>query len=236
MANRAVIFNLYGTLVHETSQRAMLDATVRMAHELGVDPIRFASLWFHHAEQTPSDRALAWIESNLDRVCKDMGVELHPVLRRRLARQRDELMVKTLFPRQGALKGLAKLCGHGLKTAVVGDTPPDVPPLLHDSELAKHLDVVLLSTSNTWRHDDPRVFARVIKELGVPAETCIYVSAGSGEDLHLAQSLGMTAVQLDPERNEYDRIDDGPHDPIRRVGTLLEVYWLATDQAVSAVA
>ena len=236
MANRAVIFNLYGTLVHETSQRAMLDATVRMAHELGVDPIQFASLWFHHAEQTPQDRALAWIESNLDRVCKDINIDLHPLLRRRLARQRDDLMVQTLFPRQGALRGLAKMRGHGLKTAVVGDTPPDVPPLLQNTELAKHLDLVLLSTSNTWRHDDPRVFARVIKELGVPAHTCLYVSTGSGEDLHLAQSVGMTAVQLDPDMNEYDRITAGPPELIRRVGILLEVYWLATGQSFSAVA
>ncbi|MEM9021882.1 MAG: HAD family hydrolase [Planctomycetota bacterium] len=236
MATRAVIFNLYGTLVHETCQRAMLDATVRMAHELDVDPIRFASLWFHHAEQTPRERALAWIESNLERVCKDMEVELHPVLRRRLARQRDELMVQTLFPRQGALRGLAKMRGHGLKTAVVGDTPPDVPPLLQNTELVKHLDLVLLSTSNTWRHDDPRVLECVVKELGVPAQTCLFVSTGMGEDLHLAQSLGMTAVMLEPEMSESDRVIAGPPEQIRRVGTMLEVYWLATNQSFSAVA
>lgn len=236
MPHRAVIFNLYGTLVHEQRRRAMFDATVQMAHELGVDPIRFASCWFRHAEQTPGDRALAWIESNLTAVCDELNIDLHPVLRRRLGRQRDELMIKTLFPRQGALKGLAKIRGQGLKTAIVGDTPPDVPPILHGMEMARHLDVVLLSTSNTWRHDDPRVLARVTDELGVPASTCMYVSAGTGDDLHHARSVGMTAVQLDPKLDEYDPTPYDPNTGYHRVGTLLEVYWLATDQDHAAVA
>lgn len=230
MAYRAIIFDLQGTLIRPAPRRAMYDSVMEMGHELGVDPIRFASLWFSHGTQRgthpTSMPALPWIESNLETVCNDLGIELDALTRRRLAKMRQALILQTLKPQRGALKALTRMRGKGLKTAVIGDTPSEVPSLFHKTELAQHLDLSLLSCGAGYEQDDPRLFQQVLDGLGLPGELCIYVSARCDASLDAAAELDMRTIRFAPGLTE-----DG--EPVSLCahetrGTMLELTWLAT--------
>lgn len=227
MKARAVIFDLYGTLVRETTRKAMFEAVQQMAHEVGADPIAFASAWFAHGSHGPKDRALPWIESNLEAVCDTLGVKLSPERRRRLNLVREVLIGQTLQPRQGALRTLAKLRARGVLTAVVGDTPADVPAVFQKTELARHLTVTMLACSDTCRHDEPRIMAELTRELGVPADTCIYVSRYGIASLDAADAFGMQTVLLSDE-GKAPAGADLPY-VTKHYESLLEVYWQAAD-------
>ena len=234
MHYHAAIFDLRGTLLKEPPPQFTLNATMIQARALHVDPIRFASAWFDHAHQTPVDVELPWIESNLQAVCDDLGVTLDPLMRRRLAKQREAVIRKTLKPRQGAVIGLTRLRAAGLRTAVVGDVPPDVRLMLNSTELADHIDFELLSTSGSCRHTDKRVLLRTIKELGLPPSTCLYVTAGGIDELEHAEDYGLQPVAF--------RAEDEEHDAAARVtgrypvvGTMIEVLWHATESESYAV-
>ena len=227
MKTRAVIFDLYGTLVRETTQRAMFESVRHMAKQVGADPIAFASAWFTHGSHGPRDRALPWIESNLEAVCASLCVELTPERRRQLNLAREALINQTLLPRQGALRTLAKLRSRGLLTAVVGDTPPDVPAVFGKTDMARHLNVTMLACSDTCRHDEPRIMAELTRELGVPAQKCIYVSRYGIASLDAADAFGMQTVLLCDE-GQAPVVADLPF-VTKRYESLLEVFWLAAD-------
>jgi len=234
MHYHAVIFDLRGTLLKEPPPQFTFNATVMQARSLNVDPIRFASSWFEHAHKTPSDIEMPWIESNLQSVCDDLGIPLDPMLRRRLASQRERVIRRTLKPRRGAVMALTRLRAAGLRTAVVGDVPPDVRLMLGNTPLADHLDLVLLSTSGSCRHSDPRVLARTIESLGLPPSTCLYVSSGTLAELDAAEEMGLRPMAFRPEDRESDS-NASPAGRHPQVGTMIEVYWHAT-QSTSAVA
>lgn len=233
MSFHAVIFDLRGTLLKETQPQFSLNATMAQARSLHVDPIRFASCWFNHAHQTPKHIDLPWIESNLQAVCDELGVDLEPSLRRRLAEQREQVIRKTLVPRRGAVRTLTRLRAHGIRTAVVGDVPPDVRIMLKQTELDEHLDLELLSTSGSCRHTDQRVLRHTIDQLGLPASTCMYVSAGGLDELDRAEAFGLHPIAFKPEDDEsYNPTSYGGYP---RVGTMIEVLWLATEVASQSV-
>ena len=225
MTYHAAIFDLRGTLLEESKPQFTLSATMAQARSLGVDPIRFASCWFNHAHQTPRHIDLPWIESNLQAVCEELGVELAPLLRRRLADQREQVIRKTLTPRRGAVKTLTRLRASGIRTAVIGDVPPDVRLIFEQTDLARHIDVEVLSTSGACRHTDPRVLRHTLSAIGLPAKTCLYVSGGGLDELDRADQFGLQPVAFRPE-------DDESYNPelfggYPRIGTMLEVLWLA---------
>ncbi|MFI4861679.1 MAG: HAD family hydrolase [Phycisphaerales bacterium JB063] len=226
MPYRAVIFDLQGTLVRRPHERAMFDSVRCMAEALGVDSIEFASHWFRHGSHSPSQRALPWIESNLEAVCLEMGVALDVHTRRRLAQMREALILQTLTPQRGAIKALTTMRCRGIRTAVIGDTPSDLPQLFHETEIARHIDVSLLSCSSGYRHDDPRVFRKVLESLGLPPSVVMYVSGRCDQSLDIASALKLRPIRFCP-----DLMVDGMPAPLcdyETRGTMLELTWLAT--------
>lgn len=228
----AAIFDLRGTLLKDPEPHFTLNATMMQARSLGVDPIQFASCWYHHAHQTVENIELPWIESNLQAVCDELGIDLDPSMRRRLAEQREEVIRMTLTPRRGAVRMLTRLRGAGIKTAAVGDVPPDVRVMLKQTELAEHLDLELLSTSGSCKHTDPRVLRHTIQKLGLPPHTCLYITAGGLDELDQADQFGLQPIAFrETEDDEYitDLVGGYP-----RAGTMIEVYWHATESAGAA--
>lgn len=234
MAYRAIIFDLTGTLVRQAPRRAMLDSIVEMAQELNVDPIHFASLWFSHGSHNSDERELPWIESNLETVCFELGVELDVDTRRRLAHVRHDLIMQTLTPQYGAVAALTKMRGRGLRTAVIGDTPAELPPLFQKTRLARHIDISLLSCGASYRHDDPRVFQRILEEFGLPGGLCMYVSGRCDRSLDIAASLKMRAVRYCPGLLVGGK--PAPLCPHETRGTMRELCSLATGQKDAAAA
>ncbi|MGB0766079.1 MAG: HAD family hydrolase [Phycisphaeraceae bacterium] len=229
MTYHAVIFDLRGTLLRDPEPHFTLNATMMQARSLGVDPIRFASAWYHHAHQTAADIELPWIESNLQAVCEDLKITLDPTLRRRLADQREQVIRKSLTARRGAVRMLTRLRASGVRTAVVGDVPPDVRLMLQQTELAKHLDVELLSTSGACRHTDPRVLRHTIDALGLPAKTCLYVSAGGLDELDTADRYGLQPVAFRADDEGKACQYPAYRSAYPCVCTMIEVYWLVKE-------
>lgn len=233
MHTHAAIFDLRGTLLKDPEPHFTLNATMMQAKSLRVDPIRFASCWYHHAHQTVENIELPWIESNLQAVCDELEIELDPLMRRRLAEQREQVIRKTLEPRRGAVRMLTRLRAAGIKTAVVGDVPPDVRQMLQQTDLAKHLDFELLSTSGSCKHTDPRVLRHTIDKLGLPPHTCLYVTAGGLDELDQADFYGLQPIAFrEAEDDEYitDLVGGYP-----RAGTMIEVYWHAMEEPAAAM-
>ena len=193
---RAVVFDLFGTLIHPWPNAAADELTLMLAEACGTDPGALRKAWSGAFDT----RMTASLEHTLKLVCERLAIaapsaELTaPAWRRRLAHARAALET----PRPDAVPTLRVLRHAGLATALISDCSEDVPLQWETSPLAPHIDVPLFSCSEGVKKPDPRIYARACERLGVPPAECLYVGDGDSTELQGATAVGMRAVQIRP--------------------------------------
>ncbi len=213
MASRvigAVIFDLFGTLVHEFP-RADWEAWLEVsAAAMEADPERFRRAW----EATAVERqtgGLGDIEENLRTVAARAGAwptgsQIAEALEARAALYR-----KWFVPRPGAGEVLAELRRRPVPTALISMCAPDTPPLWLASPLAGSVDVEVFSSEVGLRKPDPAIYHLACERLRVEPADCLYVGDGSYGELTGAAAVGMRAVLLrDPAEAETPALRPHP--------------------------
>jgi len=107
-----------------------------------------------------------------------------------------------------ALPCLAALRAEGRIVAAVGNTPEWV-----EDDLRRHVDVVGSSARWNVEKPSPAFFARVIKEMGVPAGQIAYVGDRVDNDIEPALAAGMVAVHV--RRGPWGFLHEPPPEAIR---------------------
>ncbi|MBF9127819.1 HAD family hydrolase [Plantactinospora sp. S1510] len=94
------------------------------------------------------------------------------------------------------LSGLA----DDYRLAVVSNThhAPLVPTHLAAMGVTSLFDAVITSVRVGWRKPDPRIYAAALGELGVAAESVVFVGDTIEPDYHGPRRLGMRAFLIDP--------------------------------------
>jgi putative hydrolase of the HAD superfamily len=192
-AKRAIVFDLWGTLVPfpPGSSEAMLK---QVAGVLAVGYPDLAQLW----EKTWPERWTGDLASYLRGICARMGVRPTPEQLDRALEIRADAHSRLFAPRPDALPTLTRLRSLGLRTAVVSNTSSEVPPLWHGSPLGAMVDVHVFSCAEGLMKPDRRIFELVTKRLGVEANECLYIGDGADDELEGAQAVGMDAILLRP--------------------------------------
>jgi putative hydrolase of the HAD superfamily len=79
----------------------------------------------------------------------------------------------------------------------------DVEELWDETEIAPHVDDVVLSCAVGLSKPDPRIYRLACERLDVRPEECLFVGDGANDELAGAQRVGMRAVcVLPPGRDE----------------------------------
>ena len=220
---RAVVFDLFGTLVYEFPRAdwdAWLETTAAIVE---ADPDDFRASW----EATAVDRQtgrLGDIEENLRTVAARAGswptdAQIAEALEARGAMYREWFV-----PRPGAQAVLAELRSAGYPLALVSMCAPDAPAMWRASPLGGTVDAEVFSCEFALRKPDPAIYQAAADGIGVRAEECLYVGDGSYHELTGAAAVGMRPLLIrDPdEQAEMLRPDpddwDGP-----AIGDLREI-------------
>lgn len=194
----AVVFDLFGTLVHEFSSADWEGWFEGAAGALGADPILFRHEW----EATSVDRQtgkLGDMEQNVRTICERVGVRPSPERATQALELRMALYRECFVPMPGALDTLRWLRAEGYRTAMISMCAPDTPPLWRASPLAKLVEVEVFSSEVGLRKPQPEIYLHACERLGVEPSACLYVGDGSFGELSGAAALGMHAVLvLDP--------------------------------------
>lgn len=192
---RAVVFDLFGTLVPPWPSSATEELAKAMAEVLAVGAQDFARAWTADTDA----RMTGALDDSLRRVCEGLGVvlptadpALAQIVERRIAMTRGHL----LRPRADAEPTLTRLRTLGLPTGLISDCASDVPVVWHQSPLASLITTPLFSCSEGLKKPDPAIFERACARLGVTPRDCLYVGDGASDELEGATGVGMRAVQL----------------------------------------
>ena len=218
MKYKAVIFDLFGTLVKNYTVQQHEGTLGRMADIVSAPRDEFIQLWYG----TFNMRCLGELktpEENVEYVCRKLSIAADNDLVKKAAQIRYTLTRDTLVPLPGALDMLSSLKKQGMKTGLVSDCSSEVPTIWPDTPFHSIFDITVFSCTEGVKKPDARIYELATGRLGVNQEDCLYVGDGSSNELTGASAIGMHPVLIiDPEedRTGTHRVDfegdnwDGP--------------------------
>jgi putative hydrolase of the HAD superfamily len=223
---RAVVFDLFGTLVYEFP-RADWDAWLdTVAAVLEADRDAFHAAWTVTAIERQTGR-LGDIEENLRTVAARAGAWPSDAQVTEAREARTEMYRRWFVPRPGAQEVLADLRAAGYPLALVSMCAPDTPGMWRSSPLAGSVDVEVFSSEVALRKPDAEIYLRACEGLGVQGSECLYVGDGSYRELSGAAAVGMRAVLIrDPDESAEMLRPDAEDWHGETVASLLEVTGL----------
>ena len=229
MKYKAVIFDLFGTLVDNFSLREHEEVIRRMAAVLPAPSDGFLQLWL----STFNERATGVFsnpEANIAYICNKLEVQVEDAKIKESARLRFDYEARSMTPRPDALEILHSLKSRGYKTGMITDCSGEAPAIWKDTPFAPLIDVAVFSCLVGFRKPDPQIYRLATKQLGVEPQFCLYIGDGSSQELTGANGVGMHAVLLSvPYDNSVDtfRIDrDDWNGPV--ISSLKQVLSLLT--------
>ena len=185
---RAVIFDLWDTLALWPSE-----AFEQVKRDLGhhIDDVEHVWATTYH------DRQVGSMESYF----RGLGLDDAGVVE--CLRIRTDFTRDTLVPRDGAVETLEELQRRGFKRGVISVCSSDVEELWDETELAPHVDDVVLSCAVGLSKPDPRIYELACDRLDVTPDECLFAGDGANDELAGARRVGMHAVcVLPPGRAE----------------------------------
>ena len=195
MKYKAVIFDLYGTLVSSFSMREHESVVREMAAIVGAPPDDFARMWFDSYDW----RAIGKIsspEDNIRFICEKLGMAAEESKVREAAKVRYEFIRQGLKPWPETQPVISKLKSMGYKVGLISDCSAETPISWESSPLARLIDVAIFSCLVGFKKPEPRIYLQAVEQLGVKPEECLYIGDGSSDELSGAASAGMHPVMI----------------------------------------
>lgn len=211
MSIRAMIFDLYGTLVENFSKSGYRDNLTQMAKILSISPEDFRKRWRDMYVQ----RVLGFYQSPEDCISsalKHFGISATDSQIRQAGKLRWDFVRASLQPRKDAITTLRAIKAAGLKIALLSDCSTEIPRLWNETEFAGIFDVTTFSSTEFVKKPDPKIYFRTAENLGVEPNECIYVGDGGSFELTGAQRVGMHPIRIKVpyETEDSMRLDEDP--------------------------
>jgi putative hydrolase of the HAD superfamily len=186
---RAVVFDLWNTLVLWPGNDGGHGFYDRMADHVGVPHDRFNEAWL----EAYDDRAIGPLEPSVRTVCKRLELDEGNV--DRLISFRIDFTRNALVPREGALEVLAELRHRGFRLGLISVCSEEVPRLWNSTPLAPAIDAPVFSCSEGVRKPHRRIYEIAAERLGARVDECLFVD-DQPEFVRGAVAVGMDAVLI----------------------------------------
>lgn len=193
MQYRAIIFDLFGTLVPFSiaGHQQTLGAMSALLSTSLADP---RNLWTDaYARQELGEP----IEHSILKVCQTAGIDPTDDCIQRTADVWRRFQHRLLSqPRPDAISTLNRLRATGHRIGIITNCPAEVPGLWDRSPLSPNVDVPVFSSECHLLKPDRRIYELMCERLAVQPSQSMYVGDGGSNELYGAQLVGMRAVQL----------------------------------------
>jgi putative hydrolase of the HAD superfamily len=215
MNYEAVIFDLDGTLIQETTWAEKIDVVRHIASTLSIPFDDFLNVWHNSFNQYMKGTRKSG-QIFIRYICEQLEVDIEDEDRIDIAADilSENSKKHVMKPRQDALKVLQYLKSNNFRTGLVSNCHTAVPEVWDDTPFAPLIDVTIFSCSEGLMKPDPRIYRLALERLSVEPKNCLYIADGIRNELSTASEIGMHAVMLSvPGENENDpyREDwDGP--------------------------
>ena len=230
MPYKAIVFDLYGTLVGNYSRRGYDRVQEQMAAILGVPYPKF---WQTMGE-TFKDRSLGINRSfadNIVEVCRRLNAQVDKTQIEQTVALNYEFTKHSIIPEPKVLEALGLLKRSGFRLGLITNCNANVPLLFPESPLAQYIDVPVFSCEERLKKPSHRIYEIASERLKLQPQECIYVGDGSGEELTGAAAVGMLPILkradltdvYDPHRPEVENWQGIAIDEISELRTIIDL-------------
>lgn len=200
MKYKAVVFDLFGTIVDFLPSQDYHEMHLETARVLDVPAEEYRRLW--DATIWDRDRGTHGdLHGSFQLVCEQLGIcptkeQLDEAIDIRL-----KLYARCLKPRDGVMETLTALKAMGLKLGLISGCGFEVPMLWKSTPFSLLFDAPVFSCDARMSKPEPSIYLLACERLGVTPNECLYVADGMHGELTGASSVGMHAVLI---RVSYD--------------------------------
>ncbi len=199
MSYRAIIFDLFGTLVGDFT--AVGQSHDELATILGVPYEPFMKHW----REITGRRTMGefqTVEASIEHVCGALGAAVNAKQMAKAVEFRLEYTRRALTPKSDAIATLAQLKQTGFKVGLLSNCSIEIPILWPETEFADLIESPTFSSRERLKKPDSRIYQIVCKRLGVAPEDCLYIADGENHELKAAADFGMSPVLIRPTSHE----------------------------------
>jgi len=203
MKYKAVIFDLFGTLIDNLSFQEHKSVLMQMASIVSAPPDEFSQMWLDMF----NERATGIFknpETNIEYICQKLGVHVEDTRVKKAAQLRYEYSARSMVPRPYSLDVLSNLRLKGYKTGLITDCSTELTVIWENTPFASLFDVTVFSCIAGMKKPAPQIYQLATNQLGVKPQECLYIGDGSSRELSGAKQVGMNPVLI--------RALDGPAD------------------------
>jgi putative hydrolase of the HAD superfamily len=195
MRYKAVIFDLFGTLINKLSLREHTGILRQMASIVSVPSDDFVRLWFG----THNERGLGVfqsLEANIEYICRQLGVRPEDSKVTLASQINLDYTARSIKPRTDATEVLSYLKSHGYKIGLISNCSASIPDILKNMPFTQMIDIALFSSLVGMQKPDPRIYRLIAKRLVLKPEDCLYIGDGDEHELTGAAQAGMHPVLI----------------------------------------
>ncbi len=204
MPYRAIIFDLFGTLVGNFSRSENDKVIAQLAEILNLPYPKF---WQRMGE-TYVDRCLgryAGLAEFAQSLCAELGIKVETAQLSNATQLYDAFIANALMPEPAVLTALDTLKNDGITLGLISDCVPAVQRLFPKSPLAKRIDTAVFSCQERMMKPARGIYQRACRRLHVQPAECLYVGDGSSQELTGAATAGMVPILKRTELSDvYD--------------------------------
>ena len=226
MKYKAVIFDLFGTLVDRLSEQENAIVRKQVASVLSISLDDFNRLWSDSLYKR-SAGVFKSVRENIEYIGQTLGVPFEASQVTLATELRYDLIKRAMVPRADAIEVITSLKLQGCKIGLICNCTPDVPIIWKETQLAPLFDTRIFSCIAGIEKPDFRIYNLALDQLAVEPAECLYVDDNL-EPLRGAERLGMTGVLIrtkdGPERNSDPFNQDNWVGPV--IASLTEVLEL----------
>jgi putative hydrolase of the HAD superfamily len=202
MQYKAIIFDLFGTIVNNPSVSEYNDLISKISSILSLPLENFSQMW----HKTSKQRAIGifkTIEDCLVYICNTLKIKVESDEIKECVQLRLELMKKDMIPKAGAIVVISKLRKNDFKIGLISNCSADVPLLWKDTPFYPLFDTTIFSSSVGLKKPDSKIYILMCELLKVKPQNCLYIGDGDSNELDGASQVGMHAIRIrDP--NDVD--------------------------------
>jgi putative hydrolase of the HAD superfamily len=228
---KAVIFDLFGTLIDDFASSGGARHVEQMAAALQVPYEPFMQLW----SQTLEMRIVGefqTVEANLSYVCGKLNVRPGAAEIAQAVDIRMRHMRRVLQPTPGAIDTLAQLRQRQFAIGLISNASIEIPLLWRETAFADLVDHPVFSSRARLRKPDVRIYRLACERLRVKPEECLYLGDGEDYELTGAAKTGFYPVLV---RKPREKTSGKAHEEAREwqgpsIATLADVLDLVENK------
>lgn len=214
MKYKAIIFDLFDTLVDNSPSVIQIEILRQMATAVSIPLDSFKRQWDANYEDRMKGTFKSY-EKCISHICQNLGMpQLDFQIKQAANIYFNMAKNEASTTKDGAIEVLSYLKLNKYKTGLISNLSHPVMVLWDQTYLASLFDIKAFSCAEGLTKPDPRIFKLALEKLQSKPEDCLYIADGMNGELATAKKLGMDALMIRVTADSYQPLREEWSGPV----------------------